>query len=140
MRTYTIYKAEMPEDLKPYSDVDYYITYEPKYYHGEPPKILETYEVPYKVQFISNFMGESHYNVYPGDYRIRIQHTEAEYEGGHWNYTKEDFEREVNGALNIVHRMGCEPVDEDIFEVVKILYPYVKRGQFNLETKSWDLI
>jgi hypothetical protein len=79
-----------------------------------------------RINWTSAYQGQTDYRVSePGrtPYRIRLRHMIPECEGGHWNYTREEFEKEVAGALGIVaNNYSREPISPEVFEAFKAQY------------------
>ena len=140
---YNAYGIEMFKDTSPEIEGWTGWTFEvrDRYY-----EVIEEREVPVKIQFCSSYRGEFHYEFFDktfteynkdGEMRRIALRIHREEWSNIWNYTKEDFEREVNGALMIPHMMCGEALRPEIFEIMQLLHPDVIRGHFNHETKCW---
>jgi hypothetical protein len=115
-------------------------TYQPSNRYHE---IIETIPTPFKMEFISSYSGEDDFDLLlpSGDSpRISYCHTVPPYEGGHWNYTEQEYMDQIAGSLNIPHLMGGDVLPEDVFAVFKLIHPDAKRGFYNHATHKWELV
>jgi hypothetical protein len=114
--------------------------YEPSTRYHE---VITEFDVKYRFYFVLTYMGEADYEYYDANnelHRVMYRYMMIPWEEGRWNYTLEDFERQVNGALYIPHHYGGTPLPIDVFEVFLLMCPSAKRGYYNLETHGWSLL
>jgi hypothetical protein len=123
-------------ETSPGCDRETWWTFDPRdrYYD-----IVETKEVPYFIEFASSYRGEFDFELtYQGERkRVELRLYKQEYEVGVWNYTAEEFETQVNGAWMIPHFMGGYALPDDVFEVMKLMYPNAIRGHYDHEKHGW---
>lgn len=105
-------------------------TFEPNPHYYD---IVKTEQVPVKFDFCSTYIGESDYEYNDPDtgerHRVHFRIAKEQYEGGHWNFTKAEFEREINAQLHHVWMMGGQPLPPKVFAVFKKLHPDAINGR-----------
>ncbi len=118
-------------------------TYHPdrKYY-----TILGEIETPWMIEFVSSYRGQADYKAANRRETVYFSHRymteEYYYAPGKtmWNFTPEDFEKEINGALDIAHQTAGRPLPTELFQAFKYLCPTSRNGYYELDTKTWHLV
>jgi len=102
-----------------------YRSYTPRY--GD--EILETVQVPVKIEFISSYRSHFDYSYYDPakkeEHRFTVQFTPEPYREGVWNYPDEES---FNAGYNKVNHMWGlgEPVPQNVFDTFSLMFPDVK--------------
>ncbi len=92
------------------------------------------------LEFLSSYQGRSDFMVHDGkeEYRASWNFGVPNYDSN-WNMTLEEFKRDIEGALNLVHRSGKDRLKKEVFETILAEVKRCRPGQAPFTKPAfWD--